>query len=401
MDGLGVVHTALAIVALGIGWTVLSRRKGDRMHRTLGHLYVSCMCGVNLTSFGLRGLSGTWGPFHVAAVISLLTLLAGLVPVVTRRPRGRWFEMHAYFMAWSYIGLVAAAASETAVRLPGAPFWPGVAAGTALVMATGAWLLHGGGGERVRRALRRAGVVTCALLLVALSKTDAQEAPLAAMADSLRQEVERAVIRADHEALRAARASAEHAAASHAESGLLHHYLGYALYREALLMAGEEQDRLLLRAERALEKAMRLHELPESFALAAVVEGHRIGHAWWRGILGSRRAARLFERAEELGPANPRVALLRAVYVFHAPSFAGGGAERARREVQRALELFSGDAASPPLPAWGHAEAHAWHGRILRGAGDQAGARAAYERALALQPDYVWVKDVLLPALKW
>ena len=50
--------------------------------------------------------------------------------------------MHYGFMCWSYIGLVAAAAAETLVRVPRSPFWGTVAVSSAAVMFVGGWLVN-------------------------------------------------------------------------------------------------------------------------------------------------------------------------------------------------------------------------------------------------------------------
>ena len=118
MSRLGWLHTALATAALVLGLGVVLRRKGTRSHRWLGRAYAVCMFGVVGTAFAIYNLYGRFGPFHWAAVISLVTLTGGLVPVLLRRPRRRWLAVHLGFMSYSYIGLVAALASEALTRLP-------------------------------------------------------------------------------------------------------------------------------------------------------------------------------------------------------------------------------------------------------------------------------------------
>jgi uncharacterized membrane protein len=114
----GVIHMGFAVAALVIGGAVVWLPKGTRVHRLLGQLYALCMIGVLVTSFMIYGLVGGWGPFHFAAVISAVTLAAGLVPAILRWPRGTWIVWHLQFMSYSYLGLVAALFSESAVRLP-------------------------------------------------------------------------------------------------------------------------------------------------------------------------------------------------------------------------------------------------------------------------------------------
>ena len=42
-----------------------------------------------------------FGPFHVGAVVSALTLAAGFVPALLCRPCGQWVVMHYADMSWS------------------------------------------------------------------------------------------------------------------------------------------------------------------------------------------------------------------------------------------------------------------------------------------------------------
>jgi uncharacterized membrane protein len=123
MSALGWVHTVSAVAALVSGAAVLVRRKGTRAHRRLGCVYVGSVVVLNATALLVYRLFGGFGPFHVAALLSLATIAGGVLPAVRRRPAGRWVERHYWWMTFSYVGLVAAAASEAATRLPGTVFW--------------------------------------------------------------------------------------------------------------------------------------------------------------------------------------------------------------------------------------------------------------------------------------
>jgi len=97
---------------------------------------------LNATALMIYDLQGRFGPFHVASVISLATVGAGFVPVYLRRPRAAWMQLHATFMCWSYVGLLAAFISEVAVRVPGIGFGAAVIASTVVVVIAGAILIH-------------------------------------------------------------------------------------------------------------------------------------------------------------------------------------------------------------------------------------------------------------------
>ena len=140
-------HIGAAISALVFGLCVFLTRKGTRLHKQFGYAYFFNMLGLNISALFIYRLTGHFGPFHGAALASLLTLMAGFTAAYLRLPQGRWLELHYEFMNWSYVGLVAAGVSEATTRLPSATFWPAVFAGTAIVFLVGAKLIARGRGK--------------------------------------------------------------------------------------------------------------------------------------------------------------------------------------------------------------------------------------------------------------
>ena len=119
MSPLGQFHLVTSLLALAAGAWVLLRPKGTAIHRRIGWVYAASMLALNGSALLIYRLTGTFGPFHVAALVSLLTLLAGVVSAWRRRPGDRsWLPRHYFFMTYSYLGLVAAAVAETATRFP-------------------------------------------------------------------------------------------------------------------------------------------------------------------------------------------------------------------------------------------------------------------------------------------
>lgn len=132
------LHVGSALVAMVLGAFVLLRCKGDGLHRRSGYAYGASMLLVNLSAFGLYRLFGTFGPFHVAAVVSLLTLIAGIRPALGRPRAPNWLQHHMVYMYWSVLGLYAAFFSEVMVRVPlGASFTKAVAGATVATMVLG------------------------------------------------------------------------------------------------------------------------------------------------------------------------------------------------------------------------------------------------------------------------
>ena len=144
----GLIHFIASIFALLLGTFVLILQKGTQKHKIIGRLYALTMLIVLTTAFMTYRLFGTWGIFHWTAVISSLTLICGLVPILTRRPANNYVSIHFSFMYWSVVGIYGAFVSETLVRMPkvviessipNSVFYNMTGIGTALVMGFGVY----------------------------------------------------------------------------------------------------------------------------------------------------------------------------------------------------------------------------------------------------------------------
>lgn len=133
----GFIHLISSILALALGTLVLIITKGTRLHKKLGYGYVISMVVLNITAFSIYRLFGQFGPFHIAAIVSTATLLAGIIPVLYFRYKRSWIIFHFRFMYWSVIGLYAAFVSEIMVRLPDVRFWWSVGGATFIVIGLG------------------------------------------------------------------------------------------------------------------------------------------------------------------------------------------------------------------------------------------------------------------------
>lgn len=118
MNPTGQIHVASAVAALVTGGWIVLRPKGTATHRGVGWVYAFSMLVLNVTALLIYRLTGSFGPFHVAALASLATLIAGIIPAWRRRPADKWLDHHYFWMAYSYLGLLAATVAETATRVP-------------------------------------------------------------------------------------------------------------------------------------------------------------------------------------------------------------------------------------------------------------------------------------------
>lgn len=245
------------------------------------------------------------------------------------------------------------------------------------------------------------------LILLAITATAGAQAPAgtAKWADSIQVLVSMDEVRLGND-LDQAVALAERVLAVSPNDATMLHYKGFALYRKASRMMGsgaKESDikTVLEEADEVFEKASTLHKWPETTALHSAVIGQLIGiGGMMAGMRLGSKADDLMSEAMALGPSNPRVLLLRGVSAMYKPKMFGGGMEKAEKDISRAIELFASDKPTSPLPKWGRAEAYAWLGQVHAAEKRIPEARAAYAKALELQPEYGWVKQALLPALE-
>jgi tetratricopeptide (TPR) repeat protein len=223
-------------------------------------------------------------------------------------------------------------------------------------------------------------------------------------ADTLRTLIDRATVRGDTTQLNAAAALADRALQAFPNDGLLLHYRGYASYRRAQLLMGigadDASEQGFKAALELLDRSSDALPLAETAALRASAMGQLMAGSMIAGMRYGSAAGDADEEAQALAPNNPRMLMLQAVSTFYKPSAFGGSESRARTMIQKAITAFDTDTPRAGYPAWGKAEAWAWKGVMAQKAGNTADARAAFERALAIEPEYGWVRSVLLPGLR-
>lgn len=90
-----------------------------------------------LTAFMIYRLFNGWGIFHYTTLFSLASILLGMIPIWTKKPKNSWKYFHFSFMYWSIMGLYAAFAAEILVRIPETPFFGMVGIATGVIMLVG------------------------------------------------------------------------------------------------------------------------------------------------------------------------------------------------------------------------------------------------------------------------
>jgi len=140
---MGLFHVAVALLAMVIGPIVLWFPKGTKRHKLLGYTYAITMLLLNLSAFMIYSLQGRPSMFHLFALISLVTLAAGILPAMRKKKTKGWHQRHYYFMSWSVVGLYCAFWSETGTRLlDGHHFWWVVALASMVTALIGMVLIN-------------------------------------------------------------------------------------------------------------------------------------------------------------------------------------------------------------------------------------------------------------------
>jgi uncharacterized membrane protein len=137
---IGYLHLLFSIISMITGLIVVLNTKGTKFHKRVGYVYVVNMLLLNISSFFISNFNG-FSIFHFFAIVSLITILAGMYPVLKRSEN--WLQKHYYFMAWSVVGLYCAFWSEVGTRFVKnmQDFWWAVAIATFLTAFLGNYFI--------------------------------------------------------------------------------------------------------------------------------------------------------------------------------------------------------------------------------------------------------------------
>lgn len=135
-DNFGLVHLISGILAVIFGGAVLVLKKGSRLHKRIGYAYCASMLVLIVTSFMIYRLFNGFGVFHFFSIVAIFSLTMGMVPMLKRQRTPADYETHFTRMYFSVVGLYAAFAAESFVRIPRlGSFWQVVAWSFVLVLA--------------------------------------------------------------------------------------------------------------------------------------------------------------------------------------------------------------------------------------------------------------------------
>lgn len=245
-------------------------------------------------------------------------------------------------------------------------------------------------------------------LLVAFTTTSraADSAPLALL-DGMSSRIESALNHGDEAAVAAELAKCEAILTSRPDHPRASYYKALVLASRASRLISTKDDGrakgLFEAAEATLKNALKSGRDAEVLSLhASVLERSIAVKGGFAAMKLGPAASAEHDESAELAPSNPRVAMLRGISLLNRPGFVGGSAEKALAEFERAAGLFDREASDSTeangwAPTWGRAEVWAWIGQAHLKLGSKEKAREAFEKGLQVDPNYGWIRYVLLP----
>lgn len=128
------IHLVAAVLASVLGGLTLFRRKGDRLHRLGGFIWVALMVVVAASSFFIHEIRtfGPWSPIHLLSIITLVGLYRGV-----NHARMKRITAHRRTMQGLYVGALGIAGLFTFApgRLMNGVFFGGPSPATGAAVA--------------------------------------------------------------------------------------------------------------------------------------------------------------------------------------------------------------------------------------------------------------------------
>ena len=237
-------------------------------------------------------------------------------------------------------------------------------------------------------------------LLLALFVTPAWAQDASSLIIKGKTDLVEAVNQNNLDGIREVKALLQRASQDEAVGHYAYYYLGLAEYRLASLDEENMADHIDQGID-YLEKMLKMDKgNVEGSALLGSLVGWKAGLKPMQAMFLGPKSNRLLNAATEADPENPRVMLFRSISDYNTPEQWGGDKDRAMEGFKKATTFFENRPAGDEIePSWGHPDAYAWLGIIHMGRDQNDEAKAAFEKALEIDPNFAWVKYGLMPQL--
>ena len=136
----------------------------------------------------------------------------------------------------------------------------------------------------------------------------------------------------------------------------------------------------------------------EGKTLLASILMMKITYNWAEAMTLSPRINALLSEAEAINPNNPRAYLIHGIMKLNTPAAFGGSVKEGFEKFNKTISIFEKEEEDSSLMInWGYLDALAWTGIANEKLEMSDAAIFVYKKALSIEPEFSWVKYVLLP----
>jgi tetratricopeptide (TPR) repeat protein len=203
-----------------------------------------------------------------------------------------------------------------------------------------------------------------------------------------------------------ARAYFERLLTDPSKTWLVHYYIGLTDYRlVSFYFSTQDKDKSKPFIDDGIDQLQKCLESKADFAeahsLLSASYGNKIAVSPFSAMTLGPKSGKEMGKAMELEPKNPRNYLIAGWSAYFTPKLFGGSKEKAKNYFEQAIAYFdSFKVTDQVVPDWGHDEAYSWLGMAQMETEEFEEAKANFNKALEINPEYGWVKYVLLPDLQ-
>ncbi|MDD4108625.1 MAG: hypothetical protein PHH93_07895 [Prolixibacteraceae bacterium] len=162
----------------------------------------------------------------------------------------------------------------------------------------------------------------------------------------------------------------------------------------------KEAETYLGRMDKNLEELFRLEgESAEFHAYTAASYGFKIGLNNLKAPFFGKKSMNHAEEALRLDRLNIQANIEMGNIWNHMPGLFGGSKEKAFQYYSKALKAM--ESSNPDLIAgnWNYLNLLVLAGQAQKDLGNRSEAREYFDKAVKIEPEFIWVKDELLPSL--
>lgn len=227
---------------------------------------------------------------------------------------------------------------------------------------------------------------------------------VAARVAELKSTINKGVNAGQKELLIQAKEGLEELSGQRQHTMLVTYYLAYANYRLSSLFEDMPKDQKNRYLDTAISHLEKVTEMAPNFAEGWALLGNCYGmkaSGMFSAMRYGPKSQDAIDKALELAEDNPRVEMINGIGLMYKPALFGGSNQKAIAAFKEAGRYYQQWQPESELhPDWGFAENYAWLAQAYLKEDQPQEAMEAYNQALKIDPDYYWVKEILLPELK-